>query len=175
MFISYISFLMSCMSFLFAVSILRASRFSLFRVYRRKDFRERTARRPGLGEFRLAGRGAEDWARSGTRGIWLGDLGAGGLRDWGLGLGGLGAGGLWGFGGLRVCGLAGLRARGLGGSAARRLGGRRCLPLRGKVRAVPRHLRRTFYDRMPCSARRRALPCFAVNFLRIDCLRTPRP
>ena len=47
------------------------------------------------------------------------------------------------------------------------------MPMRGKVRAVPRHLRRSFYDRMPCSARRRALPCFAVNFLRIDCLRTP--
>src|SRR5699024_6005932 len=37
LFFSYISFLMSCMPFLFAVSILRASRFSLFRVYRRKE------------------------------------------------------------------------------------------------------------------------------------------
>ena len=50
------------------------------------------------------------------------------MRDWGLGLGGLGAGGLWGFGGLRACGLAGSGAQGarrLGarGSAARRLGG----------------------------------------------------
>ena len=37
LFFSYISFLMSCMPFLFAVSILRASHFSLFRVYRRKE------------------------------------------------------------------------------------------------------------------------------------------
>ena len=37
LFFPYISFLMSCMPFLFAVSILRASHFSLFRVYRRKE------------------------------------------------------------------------------------------------------------------------------------------
>ena len=54
--------------------------------------------------------------------------------------------------------------------------GRRCMPLRGKVRAAPLALAMPDFFivlyRIPCSACRRALPCFAANLLRLDCQRT---
>ena len=50
------------------------------------------------------------------------------------------------------------------------------MPLRGKVRAAPLALAMPDFFivlyRIPCSACRRALPCFAVNLLRLDCQRT---
>ena len=50
------------------------------------------------------------------------------------------------------------------------------MPLRGKVRAAPLALAMPDFFivlyRIPCSACRRALPCFAANLLRLDCQRT---